>query len=221
MAILTWTGLLARVEGRLRANPAVLLLGPRQCGKTTLAREIASRRRAEYFDLEDPADSRRLAQPATTLGPLRGTVVIDEAQLRPELFPLLRVLTDRRPLPARFLLLGSASPDLVQKLGASWEGFALEEVPPGDGVPRGLLLEHPGRGGAGACLVRGQRFGFGAAQVRRRANECAGTRSLRAAREDLKLWYLRAFVVPIPARSRTRWRSGRRRWPSLTCGTGC
>ncbi len=65
MAILTRTGLLARVEGRLRANPAVLLLGPRQCGKTTLAREIASRRRAEYFDLESPADCSRLAQPMT------------------------------------------------------------------------------------------------------------------------------------------------------------
>jgi hypothetical protein len=137
MATLTRTGLLARVEGRLRANPAVLLLGPRQCGKTTLAREIASRRRAEYFDLEDPADSGRLAQPATTLGPLRGTVVIDEAQLRPELFPLLRVLTDRRPLPARFLLLGSASPDLVRGISETlagrvalvqMSGFSPEEV---------------------------------------------------------------------------------------------
>lgn len=129
--------LLARVEGRLRSNPAVLLLGPRQCGKTTLARELAARRRAEYFDLEAPADRSRLAQPATTLEPLRGTVVIDEAQLQPELFPLLRVLTDRRHLPARFLLLGSASPDLVQGISESLAGrvalvpmggFSLEEV---------------------------------------------------------------------------------------------
>ena len=114
--------LLARVEQRLRVNPVVLLLGPRQCGKTTLARALWARRGAEYFDLEAPLDRARIAQPATALGPLRGLVIIDEAQLQPDLFPLLRVLADRRPLPARFLLLGSASPDLVRGISESLAG---------------------------------------------------------------------------------------------------
>jgi uncharacterized protein len=148
--------LLARVEARLRANPAVLLLGPRQCGKTTLARAFAARHGAEYFDLEAPADRSRLGQPATALGPLRGPVVIDEAQLLPELFPVLRVLADRRPLPARFLLLGSASPDLVRGISESlagrvalvpMSGFGLKEAGQGSlrrlwwrgGFPRSFL----------------------------------------------------------------------------------
>src|SRR5437867_6338640 len=115
-------GLMARVKDRFRSNPVVLLLGPRQCGKTTLAREFAARRKAEYFDLEAPADQSRLRQPMTALEPLSGWVVIDEAQLLPELFPILRVLADRRPLPARFLLLGSASPDLVRGVSESLAG---------------------------------------------------------------------------------------------------
>ena len=115
-------GLMARIMRRLRSNPVVLLLGPRQCGKTTLAREFAAGRKAEYFDLEAPADQSRLRQPMTALEPLSGWVVIDEAQLLPELFPILRVLADRRPLPARFLLLGSASPDLVRGVSESLAG---------------------------------------------------------------------------------------------------
>ncbi len=106
--------LAARVLGALRSSPVVALLGPRQCGKTTLARALAAGRRAELFDLEDPAGRRRLEQPMTALAPLRGLVLIDEVQLQPELLPVLRVLADRRPLPARFLVLGSASPDLVR-----------------------------------------------------------------------------------------------------------
>jgi len=113
---------MARIMRRLRSNPVVLLLGPRQCGKTTLAHEFAARRKAEYFDLEAPADQSRLRQPMTALEPLSGWVVIDEAQLLPELFPILRVLADRRPLPARFLLLGSASPDLVRGVSESLAG---------------------------------------------------------------------------------------------------
>jgi len=125
------------IESRFRAYPVVLLLGPRQCGKTTLAREFARRHGAEYFDLESPADLARLAEPQTALTPLRGWVVIDEAQLKPELFPLLRVLADRRPRPARFLLLGSASPELAQNSSESlagrvallsMSGFSLEEA---------------------------------------------------------------------------------------------
>jgi uncharacterized protein len=114
--------LLAQVESRLRANPIVLLLGPRQCGKTTLARAFAKRHGAQYFDLEAPADRSRLAQPATALEGLRGAVVVDEAQLQPEVFPVLRVLADRRPQPARFLLLGSASPELVRGISESLAG---------------------------------------------------------------------------------------------------
>lgn len=114
--------LLAEIEARFRSNPVVLLLGPRQCGKTTLARQFAAGRLAEYFDLESPADAARLNQPMTALEALRGWVVIDEAQLRPELFAILRVLADRRPLPARFLVLGSASPDLVRGVSESLAG---------------------------------------------------------------------------------------------------
>ncbi|MBI4586311.1 MAG: ATP-binding protein [Planctomycetes bacterium] len=114
--------LLNRIEDRFRHNPAVLLLGPRQCGKTTLARQFAATRSTEYFDLEDPADYTRLEQPMTALKDRRGWVVLDEAQLLPEIFPVLRVLADRDPLPARFLLLGSASPDLVRGVSESLAG---------------------------------------------------------------------------------------------------
>src|SRR2546421_12512158 len=82
------------------------LLGPRQCGKTTLAKMFATDPQA-YFDLEDPLDLARLEAPMQTLGKLRGLVVIDEIQRRPELFPLLRVLADRQGTPARFLILSS------------------------------------------------------------------------------------------------------------------
>jgi len=114
--------LLGRIEERFQSNPVVLLLGPRQCGKTTLARQFVAKRKTEYFDLESPADFARLSQPMTALEPLRGWVVIDEAQLRPELFPVLRILADRRPLPARFLVLGSASPELVRGISESLAG---------------------------------------------------------------------------------------------------
>src|SRR5689334_2079084 len=98
---------------RLRESPVVAILGPRQCGKTTLARAIGLRRRATYIDLEDPAGAARLHEPMTALAPLRGLVIIDEVQRAPGLFPVLRVLADRPGTPARFLLLGSASFELV------------------------------------------------------------------------------------------------------------
>lgn len=101
------------VEARLRGAPVVAILGPRQCGKTTLARAVGAKRRTTYFDLEDPRALARLAEPMTALAPLRGLVVIDEVQRIPGLFPVLRVLADRPRTPARFLLLGSASPELV------------------------------------------------------------------------------------------------------------
>lgn len=122
MATLKRLELADLIATRFRSNPIVMLLGPRQCDKTTLARQFAKQRDAEYFDLESPTDASRLTHAMTTLEPLRGFVVIDEAQLRPELFSVLRVLADRKPLPARFLLLGSASPDLVRGASESLAG---------------------------------------------------------------------------------------------------
>lgn len=109
------------VRAALRRSPIVSILGPRQCGKSTLARQIAGAR-AHLFDLENPVDLARLAEPQTALSPLRGLVVIDEAQLQPGLFPLLRVLADRSPVRTRFLLLGSASPDLIRTNAESLAG---------------------------------------------------------------------------------------------------
>lgn len=108
----------------LREGPAVLLLGARQVGKTTLAKEIAAAwpRGAHRFDLEDDRDVARLADPFLALEPLRGLVVLDEVQRRPNLFPALRVLADRPRTPARFLLLGSASPALLQQSSETLAG---------------------------------------------------------------------------------------------------
>ncbi len=118
----------------LRRGRVVALVGPRQSGKTTLARSLVPARSPNYFDLEDPRSLARLAEPMTALSPLRGLVVIDEVQRRPDLFPVLRVLADRRPLPARFLVLGSASPDLLQQSSESLAG-RLETVVIGGFVP--------------------------------------------------------------------------------------
>ena len=98
---------LAMVRQALRRSPVTVLLGPRQCGKTTLARQLVPTDSLNYFDLEDPQSLARLNQPDIALRPLKKLIVIDEVQRRPDLFPLLRVLADRRPVPARFLLLGS------------------------------------------------------------------------------------------------------------------
>ena len=100
----------------------VVLAGPRQCGKTTLARQFLDPDSVNYFDLESPASLGRLDEPMTALEPLRGLVVIDEVQLRPELFPALRVLVDRTPSPARFLVLGSASGGLLRQTSESLAG---------------------------------------------------------------------------------------------------
>ena len=116
--------LIRSVKKALRDAPAAVVLGPRQCGKTTLARVIASQRRCEYFDLEDPADLGRLSSPMFALGDLRGLVIIDEVQRKPELFEILRVLVDRPRSKAKFLLLGSASFHLVRGVSESLAGRA-------------------------------------------------------------------------------------------------
>lgn len=147
---------LSRVRRGLRRNPVVALVGPRQSGKSTIARELLAARDVRYFDLEDPVSLARLTEPMTALAPLRGLVVIDEVQRRPDLFPVLRVLADRRPLPARFLVLGSASPSLLRQSSESLagrleviplQGFSLAEVGMGrqqrhwlrGGFPRSFL----------------------------------------------------------------------------------
>ncbi len=111
-----------RVAEGLRRSRVVVLSGPRQCGKTTLARSLVSEDSPNYFDLEDPASLARLDEPMTALRPLRGVVVIDEVQRRPDLFPILRVLADRARPPARFLVLGSASGDLLRQSSESLAG---------------------------------------------------------------------------------------------------
>src|SRR4029077_8757040 len=128
------------VRTALRRSRVVALLGPRQCGKTTLARQFVPADSLNYFDLEDPPSVARLSEPDIALRPLRGLVVIDEIQHRPELFPLLRVLADRKPLPARFLILGSAAPDQLSQssetLAGRLETVLLEGFRLGDLGPR-------------------------------------------------------------------------------------
>jgi len=106
----------------IRHYPVTALLGPRQCGKTTLAREIFSDMGGHYFDLEDPETPLKPDIAKLVLKDLKGLIVIDEFQRQPELFPLLRVFSDRKPLPARFLVLGSASPELVKGISESLAG---------------------------------------------------------------------------------------------------
>jgi uncharacterized protein len=119
---------IALIRNALRRSRVVALLGPRQCGKTTLAREFVAANSLNYFDLEDPQSLARLTEADTALRPLKKLVLIDEVQRRPDLFPLLRFLADRKPLPARFLILGSASPDLLKQSSETLAG-RIEIVP--------------------------------------------------------------------------------------------
>jgi predicted AAA+ superfamily ATPase len=134
----------------LKHSPGVALLGPRQCGKTTLARQVAQEQGARIFDLENPEDAAALENPMLALEALRGLVVLDEVQRKPELFPILRVLMDRPDSPAKFLLLGSASPFLVRGVTESLagrvsfidlQGFSIDEVGIGE---QGKLWERGG-----------------------------------------------------------------------------
>jgi uncharacterized protein len=154
----------ADVQRALGRSRAVVLVGPRQSGKSTLAARLVAREGACWFDLENPVDLQRLAQPLTALGALQGAadsapvtpIVIDEVQLVPGLFPVLRLLIDRSPANGQFLLLGSASPALLRQAGESLlgrvevievGGFDIEEVTPArqtalwlrGGYPRAFL----------------------------------------------------------------------------------
>lgn len=113
---------LADVQRALGRSPVCALLGPRQCGKTTLAKTLMGREAGNYFDLESPNDLLRLQNPELALGGLVGLVVLDEIQIRPDIFPVLRVLADRPDCPARFLILGSASPDIIREASESLAG---------------------------------------------------------------------------------------------------
>lgn len=112
------------VQQALARSRAVVLVGPRQSGKTTLARRFLDPGSPLYFDLENPLDVLRLDEAQTTLSRLTGLVVIDEVQRRPALFPVLRTLIDRSNSPGQFLLLGSASPALLRQAGESLLGRA-------------------------------------------------------------------------------------------------
>lgn len=143
------------LDKALSRNPVAMLVGPRQVGKSTLADMYAAGRETTRFDLEHPTSQRLLEQPLTALEQLRGLVIIDEAQRAPELFPVMRVLADRPGTPARFLLLGSASPELARQSNESLagrvevievHGFSSDEVGHGDdrlwsrgGFPRSYL----------------------------------------------------------------------------------
>ena len=126
-----------QIAALYRSHPMVAILGPRQCGKTTLARAYLSNLAAlsthsmlagssadpvHYFDLEDPEHLNRLADAKLTLAPLKGLIVIDEIQRLPELFPLLRVLIDRPDSHQRYLILGSASRDLIRQSSETLAG---------------------------------------------------------------------------------------------------
>ena len=123
--------LMKQVLQALNEAPVIVLLGARQTGKTTLAKMVAeifnkqAGVKVHYFDMERATSRAALETPEITLEPLRGLVVIDEIQRIPQLFETLRPLADRREIPARFLVLGSASPALVRGVSESLAGRAL------------------------------------------------------------------------------------------------
>lgn len=130
---------LTLLKKRIKMNPVVAVLGPRQCGKTTLSRQFASQISlpVSVFDLENPRDLGRLDDPLMALENLKGVVIIDEVQRRPDLFPVLRVLVDKHP-SIRYLILGSASLELIRQGSETLAGrisylemggFTLEDIP--------------------------------------------------------------------------------------------
>jgi uncharacterized protein len=157
----------ALIQTALRRSRVVALLGPRQCGKTTLAQQFVRANSENYFDLEDSQSLARLKEPNLALRPLKGTVVIDEVQRRPDLFPLLRVLADRKPLPARFLILGSAAPELLSQSSETLAG-RLETV-----ILEGFRLGDLGASAQNRLWVRG---GFPLAYTAKNESDSASWR---------------------------------------------
>jgi predicted AAA+ superfamily ATPase len=148
----------AALSAALKRSPVTALLGPRQCGKTTLARTFSKEGDSHYFDLEAPSDRQRLQNPELLLGSLSGLIILDEIQLAPELFSILRVLVDRQDNQARFFILGSASPQIMKNVSETLAGriefvdlssFDLQEVSASmadvlwlrGGFPRSFLSE--------------------------------------------------------------------------------
>ena len=156
------TKYLQEIELQLRVHPICALLSPRQVGKTTLAKMYVSQKKVEdvhFFDLENPLDLARLENPMFALSPLHELIVIDEIQRRPELFPILRVLVDQDESNRQFLILGSASRDLIRQSSETLAGrigyielmpFSLEEAKKSDtlwirgGFPRSYLASNEG-----------------------------------------------------------------------------
>jgi len=141
MEFITRHQYLKKLHSSVENYPVTALVGPRQSGKTTLARafigEYSKDAKIHYMDLENPRDLAVLDNPLSALEPLHGLIVLDEIQRKPDLFPLIRVLADRTPNPAKFLILGSASGELMQQTSESlagriayWEvsGFDLSEI---------------------------------------------------------------------------------------------
>lgn len=183
------------VKQLLARNPVVAILGARQVGKTTLARSFVERqaRPATVFDLERSQDLARLEDPELVLQDLRGIVVLDEIQRRPELFPTLRVLADRPRTPARFLVLGSASPDLLRQSSESLAGrISYHEL-------SGFALGEVGIGKLNRLWLRG---GFP------RSYTARSNRESMAWREDFVRTFLERDIpqlgISIPARSLER-----------------
>lgn len=177
----------AELQRALVRSPVVLIVGARQVGKTTLARTIVPTGSANYFDLEDPVDLARLAEPMLALEPLRGVIVIDEVQRHPDLFPVLRVLADREGEPATFLVLGSASPEALRQSSESLAG-------------RLEILELPGLGAAdldGNVDRVWLRGGYPRATLAGR--DADATRWLRSYLRALATRDLREFGLSFPA----------------------
>lgn len=158
MNILPRKELYQAIMSAVNRAPVTLLLGARQCGKTTIAREIHRIHGGAFFDLEDPETPLRPDIAKTVLRDLTGLIIIDEFQRQPELFSILRVLADRSPNPSKFLVLGSSSLDLVRGISESLAGrvayvniggLTLDETGPGTvnglwlrgGFPRSFLAE--------------------------------------------------------------------------------
>ncbi len=179
---------LAAIRTALDRAPVVVLVGPRQCGKTTLARQFLDPNSVNYFDLESPASLGRLDEPLTALDSLRGLVIIDEVQLRPDLFPVLRVLADRNPSPANFLILGSASGDLLRQTSESLAG----------------RRERVQLGGFGLCEVCNQ-AGGGTETHNRLWRRGGLPSSYLATREEDSVAWRREFIQALLERDFPQW----------------